>query len=89
MNSIVTYSIVPDALGFSSRFRINSITGWIYNVVPLDREEEDTYSLLVRATDNAKKVEDRRYVKFDIVILFHDRKERSQRSVKVYGCQII
>ena len=61
VNSVVTYSIVPDALGHSKRFRIDSISGWISTAMPLDREDVPVYSLLVRATDNAKKVEDRRY----------------------------
>ena len=59
-NSVVTYKIVPDALGYSKRFRIDSISGWIYTTVKLDREDVEMYSVLVRATDNAKKVEDRR-----------------------------
>eukprot|EP00794_Sanderia_malayensis_P017016 gene17016-18730_t len=60
VNSVVTYSIVPDALGYSTRFSIDSITGWIKSLVKLDREEVETYSLLVMATDNARNVEERR-----------------------------
>ena len=62
VNSVVTYSIVPDARGFSKKFRIDSSTGWVYTMVSLDREKDPTIQLLVRATDNAKKFEDRRLV---------------------------
>ena len=62
VNSFVTYSIVPDARGFSKKFRIDSSTGWVYTTVSLDREEDPIIQVLVRATDSAKKFEDRRLV---------------------------
>lgn len=60
VNSVVTYSIIPDARGYSKKFRIDSSSGWLYSTVSLDREQDPTIQLLVRATDNAKKFEDRR-----------------------------
>jgi len=62
VNSVVTYSIVPDARGFSKKFKVDSITGWLYTLVSLDREKDPAIQLLVRATDSAKKFEDRRSV---------------------------
>ena len=62
INSVVTYSIVPDARGFSKKFKVNSITGWLSTLVSLDREKDPSIQLLVRATDSAKKFEDRRLV---------------------------
>ncbi|XP_065051300.1 protocadherin-like wing polarity protein stan [Rhopilema esculentum] len=60
VNSVVTYSIVPDASGFSKKFRIDGSTGWLSTAVSLDREEDSKIRFLVRATDNAKRFEDRR-----------------------------
>lgn len=55
-NAVVRYSIVPDAMGKSKCFKIGKENGVISTNCELDREVMDTYSILVRATDQGDKI---------------------------------
>ena len=52
VNAIVLYSIQSVSPGNSSLFRINSSTGEIFSTIPLDREQERSYALVIQARDS-------------------------------------
>ncbi|XP_058790848.1 cadherin-related tumor suppressor [Phymastichus coffea] len=72
-NGVVSYTIAsqePDDQ--KRRFGINPTTGVIHTLLPIDREEIDTFKLVVVATDNAKPVSARLIAEKQVIVIVTD-----------------
>lgn len=50
-NTKVIYSFAPESASYSNLFMIEPNHGWISTLVPLDREQRDSYEFYVLASD--------------------------------------
>ncbi|XP_043256897.1 cadherin-related tumor suppressor [Colletes gigas] len=72
-NGIVTYSIASqDPEDQVRRFGINPSTGVIHTLLPIDREEVDTYKLVVVATDSAQPPSARLSAEKLVIVIVED-----------------
>lgn len=72
-NGIVTYSIASqDPEDQVRRFGINPSTGVIHTLLPIDREEVDTYKLVVVATDSAQPSSARLSAEKLVIVIVED-----------------
>lgn len=72
-NGVVTYSIASqDPEDQVRRFGINPSTGVIHTLLPIDREEVDTYKLVVVATDSAQPASARLSAEKLVIVIVED-----------------
>ncbi|KAK9298595.1 hypothetical protein QLX08_008094 [Tetragonisca angustula] len=72
-NGVVTYSIASqDPEDQVRRFGINPSTGVIHTLLPIDREEVDTYKLVVVATDSAQPPSARLSAEKLVIVIVED-----------------
>ena len=84
-NGIVTFSIVSG--NANDAFVINNATGFIAVNRTLDREALDSYSLYIRASDNAVSNPRRAFVRVNFTVL--DENDNSPRFVNVQNFSVI
>lgn len=72
-NGIVTYSILSqDPEDQVRHFGINSLSGVIHTLLPIDREEVDTFKLVVVATDQAQSSSVRLSAEKLVIVIVED-----------------
>ncbi|KAL8587634.1 hypothetical protein ACOMHN_045323 [Nucella lapillus] len=73
-NGEVRYSLVGDS---NLLFTVDPVTGTIQTAGPLDRETQTTYTLNVRATDQAPDPDDRRFTTAVVTVSLRDVNDNS------------
>ncbi|EZA55620.1 Cadherin-related tumor suppressor [Ooceraea biroi] len=72
-NGVVSYSILSqDPEDQLRRFGINPSSGVIHTLLPIDREEVDTYKLVVVATDRAQPPSARLFAEKLVIVIVED-----------------
>ncbi|XP_015435266.1 PREDICTED: cadherin-related tumor suppressor [Dufourea novaeangliae] len=83
-NGVVTYSIASqDPEDQIRRFGINPSTGVIHTLLPIDREEVDTYKLVVVATDSAQPPSARLSAEKLVIVIVEDINDNAPMFVSM------